>query len=87
MYQLGMFKKYQIFTMTKMKIEWNINFFQNSPLNIPHTYSSEFSIGWSTAETSLLKLCNCISFDVHHVFKSLLKWIFHQGYEEKHYTV
>ena len=46
-----------IFTKTEMKKFWNINFLLNSPIVIQNTYSSEFSIGWSTTETPLLIGC------------------------------
>ena len=37
-----------LFTKTQMNNEWNINFQQNSPLNIQRIYSSKFSICQST---------------------------------------
>ena len=36
-----------IFTKTEMSNEWSINFLQISLLDIQHTYSSKFSIGWN----------------------------------------
>ena len=39
-------------TKTELNNEWNINFLQNSLLGI--SYSSEYSIDWSTAETLLI---------------------------------
>ena len=40
-YIQDMLKKYFLLTKTEM----SINFLQNSSLGIPHSYSSEFSIG------------------------------------------
>ena len=34
-----------------MNSKWNINFFSNSLSGMQHTYSREFSSGWSTSET------------------------------------
>ena len=44
-----------VFTNTEMNNEWNINFFQNSPLGIQQNYSSNFSTTWSTQRISLLR--------------------------------
>ena len=48
-----------VFTKTEMKNEWTINFLQNSPLNIQHTYTSEFSISHRTSETPFLIKVSC----------------------------
>ena len=45
-----------LFTKVEMNNDWNINFLQDSPLDIQHTYFSEFSISQSTFETPLLML-------------------------------
>ena len=51
--------------------EWNINFFQISFLDIQRTYFSEFSIGWSTAESLLeMKRCCPIYLNILYVLKS-----------------
>ena len=42
------------FMNMKMDNGWDINFFQNSFFGSQHPYSSDFSIGQSTSEISLL---------------------------------
>ena len=47
-------KSETVFNKIEIGNEWNINFPQYSPLDIQHTFSSEFSIGWSTFEIFLV---------------------------------
>ena len=49
--------QYTELTKTEMNNKWNVNFLQNNPFSIQHIYSSEFSVGRSTSETSLLNKC------------------------------
>ena len=39
-----------------MNKEQNVNFIQNSPLDIKQTYSSEFFIGQSTSKISIFSM-------------------------------
>ena len=75
-----------IFTNTEMNYEWRVNSLQNGSLDNQPTYSTEFSIGWSTSESLCFgeKLCFHISFNIFHVLKILLlRWIFGLGNNHK----
>ena len=56
-----------------MNNEWSVSFLQNSPFDIYHTYSSDFFIGQSSSETSLLIRFEAAPsvFSVLHALKSL----------------
>ena len=57
-----------VFIKREMNDEWNVNFLQNSSLDIQLVYSNVFSIYWSTSETPGMKLRCRISSDFLHVF-------------------
>ena len=73
----GVFKNIKpraVLIKTEMNNEWFIKFLKNSLLDIPHDYSSEFFVGWSTSETFLFIWYEAASFyfNILHIFKSLI---------------
>ena len=73
-YQRAAFKKnlaYSCIYQNRNEKEWNIIFFlQKISLDIPHTYSSEFSISLSSSEFPFLISCKAV---LLYFFKCLLR--------------
>ena len=72
------------FPKTEGNNEWNVHFLQNDSLGIKHTYSSEFSTGWSTTEVPLFIWCDSVPFLLTSSASSNpLKWILCLGIKRK----